>query len=538
MMGLRAIWRGVLPDDLFFPGLSRAVYNPVPVSSVSSPLGLKALTGLLAVLLTGASLRLWGVGTGAPYRMGVDEPVIMRLSFDMVKNGDPNPHFFHYGGLTFTFHAGVSAISFLDRAMAGRWSNLSHAWYGDFLEASRTATALLGTLTILVVFLIARRWSLRVAFVAAGIMAVFPPHVREAHFALTDTPVALLVALTLLASIRAAEAGTTRAVIWAGAAAGLAVSAKYNAAIACLLPATATLSFPYGQRLRALAWAAAASVGAFLLAAPYTLLDLPAFLNDVAFLMQSYNRGTFSGSFWTYVGHLRNGFGWPGVLPLSFGYLALVLSTLGLLIAAVKTPPDVPLSAAAMLVVFPLVFFLFTAGQRLVYGRYLLPLGPLLAIGLATSLVTAADLVARRSRMLSRAALPVMLLLIVGPMAAAAVAWNVEFVRPVTIDQAAQWVARRTAKGDVVIYEGSVFYAPPSLTLQHVPRLIDKSLDEYRADGVTYLVTSSEIADTYRAGTPAHAAHLALVSQAEVVQTFAPTPRRGGATFTILRVPR
>ena len=80
--------------------------------------------------------------------MGVDEPVVLETTLRILQTGDFNPGFFDYGGLTFYFHTVVSALAFLNGAASGRWSTVDALWIGDLLTPTRTATALLGTLTI------------------------------------------------------------------------------------------------------------------------------------------------------------------------------------------------------------------------------------------------------------------------------------------------------------------------------------------------------------------------------------------------------
>jgi 4-amino-4-deoxy-L-arabinose transferase-like glycosyltransferase len=516
-----------------------ALYNRDTVTARNPLAGKTALAGLLAILLLGLSLRLWGISSGAPYRMGVDEPVVLATSVRMMKTGDFNPHFFDYGGLTFNFHAAVSTFSFLQRAMNGRWHSLDQTWFGDFLVPTRTATAVLGTLTILLVYLIGLRWGQTVALVSALVLAVLPAHVRESHFTLTDTPLTFLGTLTLLLSIRAVEARRFRAITLAGLAVGLTAAIKYNGLIVAVMPALAALAFPAAERLRALAFAALAAAAGFLAAAPYTVLDLPAFLNGFAALMQSYNRAhstTWSATL-IYLGHLRNWFGWPGVVPLAVGYVGLLVATYGLFESYWRRASSTAPLAALMPLVFGVVYFLFIASQgSLVYGRYLMPLAPIFALGMGVGLTWLATLIVRRVPAAAAVALPLLFAVVVGPPAAAAVAWDARFAKPVTLDQAARWVANRTTQGDVIVFEGAAFVVPPRVTLRPTNRVIDKPFDTYRAEGVNYLVASSDIADTYAKDPAATEAHRALFGRAEIVQTFPPTPQRGGPTITILRI--
>ena len=94
-------------------------------------------------------------------------------------------------------------------------------------------------------------------------------------------------------SLAAHERGTAAAFAWAGAAAGFAAATKYNGAIALLMPLLACLMTPRAKdsRLWCTLAAIAACVVAFLIGAPYTLLDLPGFLNGFAELSTHYALG-------------------------------------------------------------------------------------------------------------------------------------------------------------------------------------------------------------------------------------------------------
>src|SRR4029079_5477266 len=134
------------------------------------------------------------------------------------------------------------------------------------------------------------RWGARHALLASGLMAVLPLHVRYSHYVLTDTPLTFFVTLTFLLSLVAHERGTLGSFAAAGATAGLAAATKYNGGTALLMPVIAcwmTIPLPPG-RLKTMLATVAASALAFLLLAPYTILDLPGFLDSFARLAHQY----------------------------------------------------------------------------------------------------------------------------------------------------------------------------------------------------------------------------------------------------------
>ena len=123
-----------------------------------------------------------------------------------------------------------------------------------------------------------------VALLGAAQLACRPMHVRESHFVLTDVPMTALTTLAVWLAVRAGTAAAPRRSMLGGRRGGLAAAAKYNGGIVLVASLTAWVLHDRGARDR-LAQGGGAIAGAavaFLVAAPYTILDLPAFLNGFA----------------------------------------------------------------------------------------------------------------------------------------------------------------------------------------------------------------------------------------------------------------
>lgn len=487
-------------------------------------------------------LRLWGNDAAAPFRMGVDEPAILSTSLRMIRTGDFHPHFFDYGGLTLYLHTAVGVLAFMGGAMDGRWATLASFWEGDMLAAGRTATGLLGALTVLLVFRIGLRWGVGVALVSALALALLPGHVREAHFILTDTPLTLFVTLALLLSLRAVESPGLGAVALAGAAVGLAAAIKYNGAVALVMPLLAATALPSGRRVAGLIVAALAAGLTFVACAPYTILALPDFLNRFAGLMNVYSRERSTAEvLMNYLAHLRNWFTWAGVLPLQSGYIAIGLALGGWAIAAARGRTAADHRRTGLLALFPLLYVWFMSSQSLQYGRYLLPIGPMIAVGLAIGMTAAAARFAAWWPAGRRAALPLLLLLVLGPPFATTIGWLVAHVKISTAEQAAQWLVDQGPRAERVVLENAVaIHLPPPIRATTIPELAGRSIDDYRRDDISYLVTSSVVTDRYHADPVTYrdqlAAYRTIMALTEPVATFAATPDHPGPTVTILRV--
>ena len=312
---------------------------------------------LLLVLGVAALLRFWSLDHGIPYAIGVDEPEVVGRVVAMMKTGDFNPRFFDYPGFIFYLHLPFVVARFLLGAIAGQWTSLNAVGPSDFYLVARAVTAALGTLTILVLYHVGQRWGARHALLGAGLLAVMPMHVRESHYALTDVPATFFATLTLLLSLVAHEKATLRAFVWAGVAAGLTIGTKYNAGVVLIVPLIAAVMTLEAapSRGKCLLAVLVGALGTFLLVAPYTLLDLPGFLNGFASLVGHYQpRSASEEPGWiVYLKHLRLSMGWPASLLLAVG-LALGV------VRAVKGPGRLRWT---LLVALPVVYFAMIGGR-------------------------------------------------------------------------------------------------------------------------------------------------------------------------------
>ena len=295
-----------------------------PVEPNERTIGQPRVLALACILTIGFLLRVWNLGAGIPFAVGIDEPAIMTTVVRILKSGSFNPHFFEYPTGYIYVQLGAAIVNFLVGAMRHSWKAVEQVGASDFYLWGRFVTAALGTATIALVYQAGLRWGPRVGLAAAGLLAVMPMHVRESHFVLTDVPMTFAVVLTLLLSLRASEQPTLRAFVAAGAAAGLAAGIKYNALMAFSMPLVAALALARGRRLSrtaAVLTAAGACVAAFFVTTPFALIDLPAFLNGFGTQAAAFGARSDSAepSWLVYLKHFWLSFGWPASLLAASG---------------------------------------------------------------------------------------------------------------------------------------------------------------------------------------------------------------------------
>jgi 4-amino-4-deoxy-L-arabinose transferase-like glycosyltransferase len=495
---------------------------------------------LAMILALAAMLRFVGIGSGIPFNIGVDEPEIMDRAIRMMRTGDFNPHFFDYPGLYFYVQLVVACLRFIVGATAGHWTSLDQVDAADFYLWGRAVTALLGTLTVFLVYHIGMRWGTRYAALAAGLMAVMPLHVRESHYVLTDVPLTFFVTLGLLLTLRAAERERAIDFAWAGAAAGLAAATKYPGALSLLVPLIAvwlTLGAKPSRIAASLAVLAAAAA-AFLLAAPYTILDLPAFLNGYAHLAGYYSpKPLAEPAAITYFKHLTRSMAWPAFLLLLIG--------IGLgAVRSIRGPGRVRWTVT---LAFPLVYFYFLSGQTLVFGRYLLPLLPSVCLLAAAGCVSGVSLLRRFDipRTARTAIIAAITIAAVLPPAWQSLVFMRTLTRTSTVELAHAWMLDNIPKGSSIVIETQALLTGNAFKSRNVPQLVQdyrapQEYADYVEAGVEYIVASSQkYGDALQMPhkQPAlYAAYMRLFEQSREVARFTPDAEHPGPELRIYKL--
>ncbi len=162
---------------------------------------------------------------------------------------------------------------------------------------------------------------------------------------------------------------------------GLAAASKYSLGIVALPVLLAiALSIPRAQVVAAWAGALSAMVVAFLAAVPYSLVDIPGFLNGIGYEAFHYASG--------HAGFAAEP-GWPQLVYYSrhllaeFGYAAAALATLGLVLF-----PFTDWKRAVVLTIFPAGLLWLLTSQRVHFTRNALAIQPFVAMFASYALVT------------------------------------------------------------------------------------------------------------------------------------------------------
>jgi 4-amino-4-deoxy-L-arabinose transferase-like glycosyltransferase len=399
---------------------------------------------LVATLL----LRLWGIKQGLPYSYNVDEATHFVPRAVAFLSHDYNPHYFlnppgYSYLLNIVFELWFGGSDAITRAYATDPTAL--------YVVGRIVAAVLGTVAVLLTYLAASRWFGRnVALLAAAIFGLAFLPVFYSHLALNDVPTLAPVALSLYGIAGVMRYGRMRDYAIAGVAIGLAAATKYTGGITlvCLLAAFASDSTTRTFAIAARRFAVCLGLAllAFIAANPYSVLDFSAFqtgLTSQASLAAGQDPvklGTTPGSgiayyLWTFTW----GLGWIPTLAAVGGSVLLLVRR--------------RIAMAFVLLPAPIAFIIFMGEQQRFFGRWLMPVFPIVAIVAAFGCVELVRWLVRARRLPLALAGGLVATLVLAQSVVAVVHNDAVLSRPDTRNLTRAWMVENVPAGAKVVIE-------------------------------------------------------------------------------------
>ncbi len=393
----------------------------------------------------GAVVRIWGNDYGLPHTYHPDEGHIVNRAIRF-HGGDLDPKFFNWPSLYMYLLSAVYGVVFGLRGVVESFSQDPVPFY----LIGRTLTALMGTATIAVLYVLAAElYGATVGLLAGLFLTVNLLHIRDSHYITTDVPLTFLITVALLFVFRYWRAGRGRDALWAGLFAGLAASMKYPGGLVLLPLALAHLlrERPPGGIVRwvvspTMILAGVLAVVGFLIGTPYAVLTPVAFARGVFSELREVNTVQFGNEadMNAYLFHLLHSF------PEGMGVPLLLLALVGVVLTVLRQG-----RREVILLAFPLPYFLVIGSWSSRFERYTLPLLPFLTLLAALGLVAIASwLHERAARWSGRVtatwwpglALALAVALLVGPEVARGIHWHRLLARPDTRAVAGEWIER------------------------------------------------------------------------------------------------
>ena len=484
------------------------------------------------MFVVAAGLRLWGINFGLPALYRPDEDVTVGRAMGIF-HGILDPHFADWPHLYFYLAAAWLAPFRLIGLVQDQASG--YLWV-------RVLDALLGSLTVLLVFEFGRRaYGWLAGFLGASALAVAFLHVRDSHFATLDIPLTLTCVAALYIAYRTIQARGARPLLLNGIALGITASLKYNGALvfagiaaAQALRACAERSrFP--QILARLALIAAIGVATLAITSPFLVLDPGMTQHGIGYIFQHLGKATAPAIGWVQLSLAL----WSGMDPV-----LVLLAIAGVAYAAWRRQP-----ADLIILTFLAVYLLVIGAGRSVFFRYADPMIPFLLLLGGRALAVLVERSARgRAR---RLALTVALVLIgVAPLAHD-VRYDLLIQQTDTRTLAFDWLAQHVPAGSraAVPYMAGPAHDQAMIdsgehshgaTDPYVASFLDSrletqysiheltredlqltSLDSFRDEGITYVVVGYETPGSgCRVNSPLERA---LQAQGPPLASFSPT---------------
>jgi 4-amino-4-deoxy-L-arabinose transferase-like glycosyltransferase len=453
---------------------------------------------LIAVVAVG--LRMWTLPGSLPFIDHPDEPNPVNYVVQMLRSGDPNPHAFQKPSFYVYLLLAVTMLHYRWGLANGVYSDIAqmnvtthlYTTIPGFFVWGRTLTVALAALTVVFVFVNARRLGGKAsAIIAALLVALSGFHLQHSQYVTTDVASGLLVLLTFGASVAVAQYGRLRDYLAAGVFAGLAASTKYNAGVAALMVATAHCLYwwrPSGghgfgavvrQSPRLFA-AALASMAGFVVGTPYALLSWQEFWRGLQGQIADYS-GITHGDFteaWNVKGY--------------FEFFANELSVVGLLWLVVLMVWRWRRFATANLIFLSFVvpYLLLHMMQSSHFNRNMLPVVVLamLMIGVYASEIWRA----KQSATTRTAALMLGTLLLLVPIVSDTTVYMQRQLRGDSRLKTMAWIDEHVPPGVRVAAEMRPQPGPLESRWTEAPGLLRHDFAWYRQQGYAYLVASSD----------------------------------------------
>jgi len=423
----------------------------------------KNLDLLLLVILAIATIaRYWGINFGLPNtNCRPDEIITVGKAFS-AGTGNLNPEYFYHPAFYFYFISIFYGLYFILGFIFHRYTSIldfALEYAKDptnFYLIARSITALLGTLTVFIAYLIARDlFDKRTARVSALFLGLAHLHVRNSHYATTDVAQAFLIMASVFFIMKCVEIKTLKNYVLAGVLAGLAAATKY-AGILLAAPMSITHFFNISDGKKRfldkrIIWFSVAVALAFLIGAPFTVLDFPHFKEH--FFKQFGKMNVGQGDVYVGLAFWRQ---FSFSLFFGLGWSLLFSSIAGLFVFIKKD-----LRKAMIFGSFPLFYYAFFGKGYAAFSRYMVPIVPFLCITAAVFAVTLGEWLSGYFKIRStNITISILAILIIFPSVHDIVRYNELLVKRDNRMVAADWILTNIPKGSSIFQFGISWSQP------------------------------------------------------------------------------
>lgn len=311
------------------------------------------------------ALRVWGLDFGLPYKFHPDEDKYVDVALAWHTSGQLDLELINPPLFTYTLLAADWFWLALNPFAA------TETWLTGAYFFARLWSVGLSMLTVCLGYATAKQ----VAGKKAGLVALillsgaFLP-AREAHFAVNDSAVTLMVLITLYFCLRLYHSSRTIDYLLVGLSLGLAAATKLTGGMVLV---SVLLTFALLKKRNYFLMMASFGLAAliFLLVSLHIFWQLPQFIEAINDHLRFGAEG-YKGL------QMTPGNGWlfySSVLGWGLGWVMLATFIPALVRIMIR-----PVPARLILAIFPVALFVYMGAQKIVFARFLLPVVPALVI--------------------------------------------------------------------------------------------------------------------------------------------------------------
>jgi len=359
------------------------------------------------ILATAFLLRAFPVDWDGGYYTHPDEAHIYNVVFqlDMPSNLEEfltpesplNPKFFAYGSFPLYLLKGAAGLFGLLNP------ELTH--YGNLYKIGRPLSAFFDTLTVLLLFVLARKLfgSIRLALVSIGLYALTVFAIQNSHFYIVDTQLTFWSIATITSLTFAYLNKTAKFLLLANIAAGFAMATKFTGVTLAPLVLLAAALFPFHTRtnnetvpktlMRSTGYSIAAASLVTLLAIglqPYVIIDFATFKESLALQLTMSKDATVFPYTIQYLNTTPYLYPLTQITNWGIGPTLGIAAIIGFLAITVRTFREMfnkKITPLLFVTIFVWGAFLSVGGSAVKFMRYFLPLYPFLILGAALVLI-------------------------------------------------------------------------------------------------------------------------------------------------------
>lgn len=340
---------------------------------------------LFLIIIIGFSLRVINIDWDKGHFLHPDERLYVNASNislpssleEFFSPDSPlNPDMFYYGSFPLYIYKIINLI-FINES---------------FLIVSRLVSSLFSTSTIILIYLLGKKlFNRKIGLISAFIFAFAPGSIQYAHFNTTESILIFLLSAITYFSILFFIKFRYSVLITIATLLGFSVATKITGITFGLLPFLIFIYlgirkkyelFIFGGLIFTLTFILTALIGA-----PYQVIDWNSFIKEQQY-MQGVILGINKPPFTIiYEGTLLYAYPLFKVLPFIFGFITFPISIIGLVVLIKKLSTNFKTNLILLsILIFPIIYFLWTGSWYAKFSRYYLILLPFFSIWAAYAL--------------------------------------------------------------------------------------------------------------------------------------------------------